>query len=90
MAIAVFSAARPPRVLALAAASLLCAMTAGALAITLLGKVDRAIVTLDLSTPDAPRAHDAAPAGQPPDAAPLGAPITKRFLPAPPWLPIRH
>jgi uncharacterized protein len=46
---------RAARALALASAGLLCALAAGALAITVLGKVHRPEVSLDLSAPPPPR-----------------------------------
>ena len=64
MTVATFpSTARPARALALATAATFCAMAGGALAITLLGKVDHARVVLDL--PALPSPHRTADAALP-------------------------
>ncbi len=68
MAFASFPAApRPARALALATAATFCTLAAGALAITLLGRVDRSDVVLDLPAPPAPQS--AAPSSQAPQTA---------------------
>ena len=80
MSAASFPAApRPARALAFATAATLCTLAAGALAITLLGRVDRAVVMLDLPAPAAPQLT--APNAQTPLAvAPLAPVITKQVF----------
>jgi polysaccharide deacetylase 2 family uncharacterized protein YibQ len=72
------NAAKPARALALAAAATVCALAAGALAITVLGKVHSADVTLDLPAPAEPVAiATGAKTEAPLDVAPTPARIDK-------------
>jgi polysaccharide deacetylase 2 family uncharacterized protein YibQ len=74
-----FAVARAARALGFASAFVVCALTAGALAITLLGgRAGRDAVTLELSPPPAapvPRAVPAPPEAAAPGAAPVTRPV---------------
>ena len=81
MSAASFPAApRPARALAFATAATLCTFAAGALAITLLGRVDRADVVLDLPAPSAPLSSGAGQTVAPLAVAPLPPVITKQVF----------
>jgi uncharacterized protein len=67
------TASRATRALALASAGLVCALAAGALAITVLGKVNRPGVSLDLSMPPPPLRQLFAPR---PNTEPTTPPVT--------------
>jgi polysaccharide deacetylase 2 family uncharacterized protein YibQ len=71
------TAAKPARALALAVAATVCALTAGALAITVLGKAHSADVVLDLPAPAEPVAAVAAKTEPSQDAAPAPPRIDK-------------